>query len=694
MGFDDVSCPVLAKKFSAADFSAEEYVKGVLAKCDIYRTIYDQRSNIQTLGEETAVSLKNNVYRNYRQFIDTAKEISYLEAEMYTLSHLLSEQKNILAEQISTDMFERPKGLPMHKDPEIEAFEVKKKHFLENIKASKPMLNEMATKELLLDGELTEFDPETYSPIQKIGAYLLTDNLLITSLPSSGGKMDILNMFDLSDLAVVNVRDGQGVKNAFKVLYSLETRMFGAPNKELKLAWLDQIEHAKKNYGKWSAQQQQLVEIKSRDDDSLDDDLGADEKLEEEKAEAVAAPEDEIQVLSPVGCPNLLNAEWLNELPEDLDMSIAQRDFEGAVRLIEKARMYLVDFPESTHLADIRRKIEARVLQLEATLEKSLDNSSSSRHVSLRSIRIYIVLLIRLGRAKFACELFLRNRGFEIRNSFKQLKMEGATRIYVKKLSSVFFTALIETGKEYMKNFPHNNNCSALIVWIHHQLEYFTDKFTRQVFTRNFTLPHVAQCIDIAITECKRLECIGVDFVFDLQHMLLKDVISTIFDARDQLLERCKVRTQEDTWESLTYDGEQKQALSDEMLAFGFKVFPSRHMKGDKVLLSSSTVLFAKNVVGFFINCVGLYTSEVHNVLMQCLLDMFTTHSIQLELLIKDPAHRSDIHFVMLNAQFIYKELYALIQEKTQQLIGHESNVFESASLEFERLQKLGMKTV
>ena len=86
------------------------------------------------------------------------------------------------------------------------------------------------------------------------------------------------------------------------------------------------------------------------------------------------------------------------------------------------------------------------ICQLEATLEKSLDNSSSSRHVSLRSIRIYIVLLIRLGRAKFACELFLRNRGFEIKNSFKQLKMEGATAIYVKKLASVFFTAVIETG--------------------------------------------------------------------------------------------------------------------------------------------------------------------------------------------------------------------------------------------------------
>ena len=58
MAFDEVSSPVLAKKFSGTDFNPEEYVKGVIAKCDIYRTLYDQRNNIQKLGEETAVSFK------------------------------------------------------------------------------------------------------------------------------------------------------------------------------------------------------------------------------------------------------------------------------------------------------------------------------------------------------------------------------------------------------------------------------------------------------------------------------------------------------------------------------------------------------------------------------------------------------------------------------------------------------------
>jgi hypothetical protein len=74
-----------------------------------------QRRAIQLLSEDTSQSLKRNVYKNYAQFIETSKEISCrfqhvrdqvaehlvilfldLEAEMYQLSHLLIEQKNVV----------------------------------------------------------------------------------------------------------------------------------------------------------------------------------------------------------------------------------------------------------------------------------------------------------------------------------------------------------------------------------------------------------------------------------------------------------------------------------------------------------------------------------------------------------------------------------------------------------------------
>jgi len=43
----------------------------------------------------------------------------------------------------------------------------------------------------------------------------------------------------------------------------------------------------------------------------------------------------------------LLHVDWVQELPEDLDVCIAQRDFEAAVDLIQKSIFDTVSF--STH---------------------------------------------------------------------------------------------------------------------------------------------------------------------------------------------------------------------------------------------------------------------------------------------------------------------------------------------------------
>ncbi len=63
-----------------------------------------QRKNIQTLSEDTNSQLKKNVYDNYGQFMTTAKEIAFLESEMYQLSHMITEQRNILERMAATSI--------------------------------------------------------------------------------------------------------------------------------------------------------------------------------------------------------------------------------------------------------------------------------------------------------------------------------------------------------------------------------------------------------------------------------------------------------------------------------------------------------------------------------------------------------------------------------------------------------------
>ena len=51
-------------------------VKDLSSQCDTDAELQEHRKRIQLLSEETALSLKKNVYKNYMQFIETSKEIS------------------------------------------------------------------------------------------------------------------------------------------------------------------------------------------------------------------------------------------------------------------------------------------------------------------------------------------------------------------------------------------------------------------------------------------------------------------------------------------------------------------------------------------------------------------------------------------------------------------------------------------
>lgn len=60
------------------------------------RKLQTLRSELNSLSAQASENIKNIVFDHYKQFIDTSKEIAGLEREIYDLSTLLSDQKNVL----------------------------------------------------------------------------------------------------------------------------------------------------------------------------------------------------------------------------------------------------------------------------------------------------------------------------------------------------------------------------------------------------------------------------------------------------------------------------------------------------------------------------------------------------------------------------------------------------------------------
>ncbi|XP_022090241.1 exocyst complex component 8-like isoform X2 [Acanthaster planci] len=662
----------MKKQLSSDDFDAQKHVFDICSGGDVYNDLLEHRQKVQMLSEDTAINLKKNVYRNYTQFIDTSKEISYLEGEMYQLSHVLTEQKAIMSQMLemsigNKEASARNKDMPQSKDDQKRTIA----SLLDRVEGCS-RITEVPGRYIVHDGDLVELDTDTFSEVQRVHAYLLNDSLVITTfVPNRRGpvryKYQVL--YELDSLAVVNVRDVGPVKNAFKILMFPDQRIYRADNSRTKRTWLDKLEEAKKTKAAADAHRRELAEqmsVESSDYNPFDEE------------DDVTSP------VVPVESTSMLKVEWLLELPEDLDMCIAQRNFEEATDLIIKTNTYLDSVPQSPALKEMRARVDHRVKQLTDVLTRELQVSPDR---SLRGgpqvTRRAVTQLIRLGRATQACDLFLKNRSASIKQSLRQLRIEGATSMYITKLCGVFFHHIIETGKEFRFTFAENQGCfSAFVVWSKAELKTFANHFSRQALAKKTSLSTVAECVSIARSYCQQLSVIGLELLFALNSLLLRGIREALQYNKDQLIEASRHRNVDERWFPLNLKNRTAaNTLIQDMHLLGFEDFNTLVYDECFVRISSSNVAFTKVLLTFLHDALKLYLPELYPDLVWTIKDVMDSHVHLMETAVTSDRFEDERHFIMKNVDYIFNRLLPLLEKKLK-------NVADRSLKELKELHK------
>ncbi|XP_078725725.1 exocyst complex component 8 isoform X1 [Lampetra fluviatilis] len=653
----------LARQLIVPNFDPQEYVKALSQQSDADRDLQEHRQRIQNLADETALNLKKNVYKNYHQFIETAKEISYLESEMYQLSHILTEQKTIMESitqlLLSTDKEEAAKEKPTAFPKETE--EVKQRTLttlLEKVEGCKDIM-ETPGRYLVYNGDLVEYDAETMSQIQRVHAFLMNDCLLIaTWLPNRRGAVRYRyhSLYQLGDLAIINVKDNGPMKDMFKVMKYPDCRIFQAENIKIKKEWLDILDETKKS-------------------------KAASDKLKKEEERPMSpktpdSPANPFEVDEPAESPTQeeavnLSLEWIQELPEDLDVCIAQRDFEGAVDLLDKLKVYLKDKPTTLPVKQLRAKVEERVKQLTDVLVFELSPDRSLRG-GPRATRRAVCQLIRLGQSTKACELFLKNREAAVHTATRQLRIEGSTLLYINKLCNVFFTSLLDTAREFERDFAADSGCySSFVVWSRSAMKMFAGAFCKQVFDSKESLSTVAECVAVAKRHCEKLSEIGLDLTFTLQSLLFKDMKAALQSYKDIIIEATKHRNSEEMWRQMNLMTPQAlQKLKDEMMSSGISNFSQYTGQDCWVNLSYTIVAFTKQLLSFLEDGLKLYMAELHMVLVDGLIEIILVavqhvdYSLRCE---QDPEKKK---FIRHNASFLLETILPRIEHRFEETVG------------------------
>ncbi|CAH1133128.1 unnamed protein product [Ceutorhynchus assimilis] len=641
---------------SSQDFAPEKYVRDISQNYVGGLELQNIKKKIQALADETSNNLKKNVYQNYVQFIETAKEISHLESEMYQLSHLLSEQKGLLTALSTSSILEDNRAHFDVRNEKLDEQELEEENkqklatILDKVENCKEVV-EAPDRFLLFEGDLLEIDATENTAIKFVHVYLFNDSLMLTNRNSnSRGLMRYAfeSLYELSSLAVVNVRDLGNIKHAFKLLIFPDTRVFQCSSNASKKEWLDKIDQAKKT---------RLVQEQQKRESSL-------EKISPARSISVD--------LSINSQPEEIftHPDWFLDIPDELDVCIAQRQFEDAVNHINKSKTYINKHPE--HVGAIQKKIDQKQNTLVEMLMKELEvNPEKSLQGGLRATRTAVRLLNQLGRSTQSCDLFLKLCSSMLKIQCKRVKREGSTSTYVRHLSSVVFTNMCHMSEEFLRAFPDScaNCASAYVVWASGELSLFTTHFAKQVFMPQTSLSTITECVVLVRSQCERLCTYGVDFRYQLDGALRAPLSKALNDARDKFVDSIKLRAIDEKWIPVNLNTRSGLARClQEYAVLGLKL--DTYVTGDVWLqLTSSNLAFTKSFLILLDDCLKLKTTELLHSIDETLTKCFEAQLRYNEQGLKNEDQKQ---FILKNFEFLLVVLVQLTQTKYKEATGYE----------------------
>ena len=617
----------LKSELSGDDFDVDRYIHKLSSRCDSSAELDKQRHRIQKVAEETALELKQNVFKNYSLFIDTSKEISHLETEIFELSHQLHEQESLAHSMQKMTM--SADGSQRQTDSSSKDEKRSIASLLETVEGCSSV-TEVPGRYLIHSTHLVEIDPESLEPGNYVRAFLLNDSLMIaTFIKRRRGpvKYKFAALFELDNMAIVDVKEDI-IRHTFRVLMFPDSHMYQAENPAAKKEWLALLESTKQ---KRKATRDAL---KTEDESSA----VATKQLWQKELEQ----------------NELLTVDWLKDVPENLDVFIAQRDFEQAISLIEKTKAYLKDFSDSHILRDVRARLGHRIAQLSNVLMKELEASPrGSLRGGPRAARRAVNYLLRLGRASQACNLFLQNHQQVIHHDLSQIKAEGSTHLHVQNLSKAFYAGLKNAALEFQRAFSDNNGSySAFIAWCVDEIKHFGILLINIAFSKN-PLSTITECMVTVRAESHKLEEIGLDLTRTLIGQLHPSLCEAMGDGKQQIVESCAMMADAEGWEAVDYRNEPAK-LSEiilEMDNIGVSDFSNLVIR-NVVDLSSTTINFCRQMVQFMNDTMKIYVPELYGDIVSNICDAFTSICEVYLKAINDDNYIVCRDFIIKNAQF------------------------------------------
>ncbi|KAI9142321.1 hypothetical protein BKA69DRAFT_272200 [Paraphysoderma sedebokerense] len=482
-------------RFLDERFKADEYIQSTLHSNNEegVRQFYTLLNDAK---ESAAQDLQRNVFKNYNEFVVISKEISKLETDMLYLRGLLTELKSVHDGQTSDpiDSNEQSFKGPMQvRTNSVDAEDGMKKAQInllwETVEGAQKLLPPSTSHIFLRESpSFHEVDPKNPQLKQPVHLYLLNTCLLVASkkkrgfsfiggmgmrgVPDFGSSKKLVaeKCWNLSEIAVIDVKDTYDITNAFKIMKHPHQYIYRCDSLQEKKSW---VSHLKKAIDEYVAENR------------AENDVGEMDAFEKPRRPS-NTPRSKTKDLTPA------DIKWLMDLLDDLDVFIAHREFDEAVDAVTKAKALLSSLPSETQRTmQFRRQLDIRVQKLSKVISIDLANPQLNKS----NVKMNINRLLKLELHDQARTIFLNARSAIIKQRVRQLKFEGEISSYISELAFVVFTLIKNSCDWYNSSFREPGMASGFVKWAKSELENYVMIFKRQVFDNQQRFQVIADCI-------------------------------------------------------------------------------------------------------------------------------------------------------------------------------------------------------
>ncbi|GMR56445.1 hypothetical protein PMAYCL1PPCAC_26640 [Pristionchus mayeri] len=528
------------------NFDPSKYINDRLKNVrmgDEARKLQSIRTELAGINQASGEMLRNNVFQNFEQFIDAAKEISHVEQEVYQLSALLTEQRSLIESlmQMTTD-----DKASVHTASSTSTFNSAANTIQSlqmKIDGIAPILNSMkANEKVLLHSEVTLLDPDTKQRRQRSYLVLLPDRLLVaTQTHNQPGKFSFESTFNLNSIAAVIVREresgGDSAGLVLKLLIFPDQIFYRCDTARLKQQWFDAIEAAKRSQlREGGLQRQATIRGRRRTVKEVTGSISGlspirDSMVEEDEQE----PETDEATLA-----------WLAEVPAELDVCLAHKDLDQAVELIGEWKEYRgKDAAVDTQMA-LRENQVVKLLSDSVRLP-------AGAHGGPKAMARARKLLASLGRGTYAVDLYLQRRSTMLRNAYKDVTVTEEPLTHVRALCALYSTAAADVLNDFATEPAHfcqvlqfsSKEMSTLLILVKkHVIEVVP---TMKILSRTWT---------ILSKVCDDMTAFGAQVTFEMHRLLSPSVTEALKDNFERLIHTFRLRMEEERWRGTTVESE------------------------------------------------------------------------------------------------------------------------------------------